>query len=113
MLRFAALLLVLIAFGPPAAAATEALDRPALWNLVREARFEALEAHLTARQRDYEADWRTERMLSRDFVSVSRPDRRVTESLRRWAEARPESYVAQVVYGLHLAKRGWAERGTK
>ena len=86
--------------------------RPAIWQLLRDGKLEELSQLLDARQRDYEADWQKEDAMLMAFASLARPDTRMTDRLKKWAEAQPTSYVARVIYGQHLAELGWTMRGT-
>jgi len=106
------LLLALLAFQIPLAAAAEFPDRLVLRQLLLAGDYEALEAEITGYQRGYESGALPEDRVELAFRTFDYAGPAFRAPLDQWIERMPRSYAALAARGMFNHRLGWAASGS-
>ena len=112
--KISRLLLFFLILALPAETRAEASpDTLELVGLLRDGRFEELEARLTAYQEGFEAGRNSEESVDIAFSSFGIFDPELESKFALWRLRIPESYAALLARGIYYHNLGWNSRGTR
>jgi len=112
---FRTLLIALMICLPigPAGAQSEVPQAQELIALLKEEKYEMLDAHLTRYQNAFEADFRQEKNVQVAFLSFQRTDPSLERYLSEWIIRFPKSYSGRLARGLYYGAVGINKRGSR
>jgi tetratricopeptide (TPR) repeat protein len=112
--RLMSLIAVLLALWPSTAAGTERFpDKLELVGLLRDGRFDELEARLTAYQEGFEAGRISEQTVDIAFTSFEIFDPDLETKFALWSLHNPDSYAVLLARSIYYENLGWNSRGTR
>ncbi len=88
-------------------------DKRVSLRLLRERKFDALDAWMNDLQARFESDWHNEYWPIDALEAFGNPDPSLNPLLDEWVAAKPDSYMALAARGIHRASLSWYARGGK
>lgn len=107
---FLASVLISLQIGS-AGAATGAPNPQEFISLLKDKKYEALDARLTSYQKAFEADFRQEKDVQLAFLSFHRTDPSLEVYLSEWIAQSPRSYAAHLARGMYYSAVAFKKRG--